>query len=129
MVLGIVVLTCEPCLAFLRTSFGSYRAGIPGWMALVGSECAGRRRGVGAENSVFGPGLPIGEAVRSERWAEAADERALLFLGLAFQSVAGPFLCPVVFRLLGRALAQKPVPEGPRVYESDRSPRAPGRFG
>ena len=33
------------------------------------------------------------------------------------------------FRLLGRALVWKPVPEGPRVYEPDRSPRAPGRFG
>jgi len=59
--------------------------------------------------------------LRSERWAEVADERALLFLGLAFQSVAGPFLCLVVFRLLGRSLAQKPIPEGPWVYEPDIS--------
>ena len=55
----------------------------------------------------LGAGLPIGEAVRrrlepdralrSDRWAEVADERALLFLGQAFRSVAGPPLCPVVF--------------------------------
>jgi len=46
MVPGIVVLTCEPCLAFLRTSSGSYRTGVPNRMALVGSECADRRRAV-----------------------------------------------------------------------------------
>ena len=34
MVPGTVVLTCEPCLAFLRTSSGSFRTGR---MALVGS--------------------------------------------------------------------------------------------
>ena len=77
MVPGTVVLTCEPCLAFLRTSSGSYRAGIPGRMAPVGSECAGRRRAVsrvptspgrrdaGSELEVgLGVGLPIEEAVR-----------------------------------------------------------------
>ena len=32
MVPGIVVLTCEPCLAFLRTPSGSFRAGVPGRM-------------------------------------------------------------------------------------------------
>ena len=76
MVPGTVVLTCEPCLAFLRTSSGSYRAGVPGRMAPVGSECAGRRRAVsrvptspgrrdmGSESEVgLGAGLPIGEAV------------------------------------------------------------------
>jgi len=61
--------------------------------------------------------------LRSDRWTEVADERALLFLGLAFRSVAGPFFCPVVFIFLGRALARKPVPEGPWLYEPDRSPR------
>ena len=30
MVPGTVVLTCEPCLAFLRTPSGSFRAGVPG---------------------------------------------------------------------------------------------------
>ena len=76
MVPGTVVLTCEPCLAFLRTPSGSFRAGVPGRMALVGSECAGRRRAVGrvptssgqrdvgSESKVgLGAGLPIGEAV------------------------------------------------------------------
>ena len=81
MVPGIVVLTCEPCLTFLRTSSGSYRAGVPGQMSLVGFECAGRRRAVsrvptspgrgvgvtGSESEVgLGAGLPTGEAVR--RW-------------------------------------------------------------
>ena len=46
MVPSTVVLTCEPCLAFLHTSSGSYRVGVPGRMAPVGSECAGRRRAV-----------------------------------------------------------------------------------
>ena len=32
MVPGIVVLTCEPRLAFLRTPSGSFRAGVPGRM-------------------------------------------------------------------------------------------------
>ena len=32
MVPGTVVLTCEPCLAFLRTPSGSFRAGVPGRM-------------------------------------------------------------------------------------------------
>ena len=36
----------EPCLAFLRTSSSSHRAGVPGRMSLVGSECAGQRRAV-----------------------------------------------------------------------------------
>ena len=142
MVPGTVVLTCEPCLAFLRTSSGSYRTGVPGRMAPIDSECAGRRRAVsrvpmspgrrdaGSESEVgLGAGFrsrPSGDswspnrALRSDRWAEVADERALLFLGLAFRSVAGPPLCHVVFRLLGRALAWKPVPEGPRVYEPDK---------
>ena len=74
MVPGTVVLTCEPCLAFLRTSSDFYRAGIPGQMAPVGSERTGRRRavsrvpanpdrrrGVRAESSV------LGQAFRSER--------------------------------------------------------------
>ena len=77
MVTGIVVLTCEPCLAFLRTSSGPYRAGVPSRMAPVGSECTDWRRVVskvptspgrrdaGSESKVgLGAGLPIGEAVR-----------------------------------------------------------------
>ena len=77
MVPGIVALTFETCLAFLRTSSGSYRAGVPGRMAPVGSECAGRRRAmsrvptspgrrdVGSESEVgLRVGLLIGEAVQ-----------------------------------------------------------------
>ena len=77
MVPGIVVLTCEPCLAFLRTPSGSFRAGVPGRMAPVSSECADQRRvvsmvptcpsrrDVGSESEVgLGAGLPIEEAVR-----------------------------------------------------------------
>ena len=44
MVPGTVVLTYEPCLAFLYMSSGSYRTGVPGRMAPVGSECVSRRR-------------------------------------------------------------------------------------
>ena len=51
---GIVVLTCEPCLAFLRTSSGSYQAGVPGRMAPVGSECTGRRRAVSRVSMILG---------------------------------------------------------------------------
>ena len=73
---GTVVLTCEPCLGFLHMFSGSYRAGVPGRMAPVGSECAGRRRAVsrvptspgrrdvGSESEVgLEVGLPIKEAV------------------------------------------------------------------
>ena len=77
MVPSIVVLTCEPCFAFLCMPSGSYRMGILGRMAPVGSECAGRRRAmsrvptspgrrdVGSESEVgLRAGLLIGEAVR-----------------------------------------------------------------
>ena len=74
MVPDTVVLTCEPCLAFLRTSPGSYRAGIPGQMALVGTECAGRRRAVsrvpvipGRRRGVEVISSVLGQAFQSER--------------------------------------------------------------
>ena len=77
-------------------------------------------------------------ALRSKRWA-GVGKRALFLLGVAFQLEIGSLPRPVaqVFRpahelravCLGRAFAGKPVREGPRVYEPDRSPRAPGRFG
>ena len=66
--------------------------------------------------------------LRSEWWAQGVDERAPLLLVQTFRSATGLSFWPVVFRLLGQALVRKPVPEGPRVYEPDRSPRAPGRF-
>ena len=59
MVPGTVVLTCEPCLAFLRTSSSSYRAGIPGRMALVGSECVDRRRAVSRVLTSLGRGVGV----------------------------------------------------------------------
>ena len=93
---------------------------------------------------------PIGEAVRSwpepelvlrsERWAEGSQglKRVLRSVRWA-EGGQGPkrVLRSIKFRLssrsrrkevvlLGQALAWKPVHEGPRVYEPDRSPRAPG---
>ena len=85
MVPVIVVLTCEPCLAFLRTSSGSYRTGVLGRMAPVGSECTGRRRAVsripmspgwrdtGLESEVgLGVGLSIEEADRKRLEPESS---------------------------------------------------------
>ena len=70
---GTVVLTCEPCLAFLRTSSGSHRAGVPGRMAPVGSECAGRRRAV--SRIPANPGRRRRVGVRSSVWARPSDRR------------------------------------------------------
>ena len=65
MVPGTVVLTCESCFAFLRTSSSSHRAGVPGRMALVDSECAGRRRAVSRVpvNSGRRHGVGVGSSV------------------------------------------------------------------
>ena len=74
-VLGITVdLSALPY--FLRSFPGPYRAGVPGWLVPVGSDCASRRgvvsRGsahprsetrVGVGSGVW-LGLPVGEAVR-----------------------------------------------------------------
>ena len=69
-----MVLTCEPCLAFLRTSSGSYRAGVPGRMALVGSECAGRRRAVSMIPT--SPGRrDVGLESEVALWARPSDRR------------------------------------------------------
>ena len=74
MVPGIVVLTCEPCLAFLRTSSGSYRTGVPGRMAPVGSECAGRRRAVSRVPT--SPGRrDTGLESKVALWARPSDRR------------------------------------------------------
>ena len=72
MVPGIVVLTYEPCLAFLRMSSGSYRIGVPGRMAPVGSECAGQRRAVSR--------VPM-----SPDWRDAGLESEVALLGQAFR--------------------------------------------
>ena len=85
MVPSIVVLTCEPCLAFLCTPSSSYGMGVPGRMALVDSECAGRRRAV--SRVLMSPshrdarlelevglraGLPIREAIRRQLEPESS---------------------------------------------------------
>ena len=93
---------------------------------------------------VLGPGLPIGVAIRrrleykviapvgevdrSSRRAGAVPLWPDLLVGdwtallaCCFKLLDRPMSCAVC---LGRALAWKPVPEGPRVYEPDRSPRA-----
>ena len=57
--------------------------------------------------------------LRSEWWAQGVDERVPLLSVQTFWSATGPSFRPIIFRLLGRALARKPVPEGPRVYEPD----------
>ena len=160
-----VVLTCEPCLAFLRTSSGSFRTGSPrsdgssrplvrrseksGEQTSCEPRSRGRSRGVGAGSSVLGQafrlerllgdGWCLKRVLRSERWAKEADRRAPVLTGrpsgrrpncpsglLCFSFLGRPMKYMFVF--LGRARAWKPVLEGPRVYEPDRSPRAPGRF-
>ena len=77
---------------------------------------------------------PIGEAVRSwpepelvlrsERWAEGGQGLKRVLWSVEFRLSGRPRRKKSV--LLGRALAWKPVPKGPWVYEPDRSPRAPG---
>ena len=70
MVPGTVVLTCEPCLAFLRMPSGSFRAGILGRMAPVSPQCTGRRRVVSWLPA--SPGRRVGVAVgRPEAEANA----------------------------------------------------------
>ena len=82
MVPGTVVLTCEPCLSFLRTSSGSFRTRSPRsdgpsrlsvrWSEKSGEQGSheprsqGQSRGVRVGSSVFRPGLPIGET--AWRW-------------------------------------------------------------
>ena len=104
----------------------------------------GRRRGVRVGSSVLGQAFLIREtarrrlvseasalALRSERWAEAVDERVFVPLGrpsdrrpdypsgpFAFLTFGPAHELHAVF--LGRALVWKPVPEGPRVYERDK---------
>ena len=109
MVPGTVVLTCEPCLAFLRTSSGSHRAGVPGRMAPISSECAGRRRAVSRVPTSLGRrdtglesevslwarpfdrrGLPIREGV--QRHLEAEASAPIIVVGQRGQRVgAAPF--------------------------------------
>ena len=110
----------------------------------------GRSRGVGVGSSILGQafrlerllgdGWCLKRVLRSERWAKEVDERAPVLKGrpsgrrpdfssglLCFSFLGRPM--KYMLFLLGRAGAWKPVLEGPWVYEPDRSPRAPGRFG
>ena len=123
MVPSTVVSTCEHCLAFLRTSSGSYRAGVLSRMAPIlrspvedsGSESEvvfwarpsdrrGRLVAAGVEANA-----PIGEVGRSSRRAGAVPLRPDLPVG------DWAALPAYRFRLLGRALTWKPVPEEPRI--------------
>ena len=138
MVPGIVVLTCEPCLAFLRTPSGSFRVGVPSRMVPCWFWCASRRivmvvffyesrletrgrsqrRSSGQAFRVEAvrrqPGLdasaPIGEAIRS--WPEPElmlrSERWAEG-GLGLKRV----LRSVGFRLLGRSRRKKDRFPGP----------------
>ena len=126
-------LACFFCL-----SPGSFRAGVSGRTVPVGPGRASRRRavsrvsanpdrrrGVRVGSSALGQAFrserPSGggwspkRALRSESWAELVDERALFLFGQTFRSVTRPLFRPVV--LDPWALAWKPVPEGPWVYE------------
>jgi len=117
---------------------GPFRAGAPGRMAPVDPEryvgflrVFGRSRGAGVGSGVLGQafrseGPPGGgrcpkRALRSERWAEKVDERAFVFSGRppSRRPDCPPAPLGYILFFLGRALARKPVPEGPRVYEPD----------
>ena len=73
---------------------------------------------------------PIGEAVRSwpepelvlrsERWAEGGQGLKRLLWSIELRLSGRSRKNKAI--LLGQALVWKPVPEGPRVYEPDRSP-------
>ena len=140
MVPGTVVLTCEPCLAFLRTPSGSFRAGVPGRMVPSRFWRASRRVAMG--RVVYGPrsktrgqsrrrssgqafrveavrrqlGLdisaPIGEAIRS--WPEPE-----LVLRSERRAEGGQGLKRVLrsieFRLLGRSRRRKGHPSRPSL--------------
>ena len=107
MVPGTMVLTCEPCLAFLRTSSDSFRTGCPRsdgssrlsvrWSEKSSEQGSheprsrGRSRGVGVGSSVLGQAFrlerPIGDGwcpkrvLRLERWTEEVDEREFCSFG------------------------------------------------
>ena len=84
MVLGIAV-DLSALSYFLYQFLGSYRAGVPGRLVPVGSDCASWRgvvsmgsahprseKRVGVRSGVW-PGLPVGEAI--QRWARVRSER------------------------------------------------------
>ena len=69
-------LTCAPWLCFLRSSPGSFRAGVPGRMAPIGSGRASRRRAVSRVSA--NPGRRCGVGVGSSVWAKPSDWRGHL---------------------------------------------------
>ena len=79
---------------------------------------------------------PIGEAVqswpepelvlRSESWAEGGQGLKRVLRSVEFRLSGRSRREKAV--LLGRALAWKPVPEGPRVYEPDTSLDTQNRY-
>ena len=107
MVPGTLVLTYEPCLAFLHTSSGSFLSGSPrsdgssrplvrrleksGEQASHEPRSWGRSCGVRAGSSILGQafrlerllgdGWCLKRVLRSERWAEEADKRAPVLMG------------------------------------------------
>jgi len=148
MVPGTVVLTCESCLAFLRMFPGLYRAGIPGRLISVGSDHASQRRtmskgwayprseSVESESEVvFGPGLPIGEAVR--RRLESEVSTPVGEVGRSSRRVGAVPLRPNLpvgdwtallahyFRLLGRSTSCV-LPVWAEPWRESRSPRDSG---
>ena len=116
-------------LAYFLCPFpGPYRAGVPGRLVPVGSDCASWRGAVsrGLAHSQSEKRVRVGSGVLARPSSRRLDHLSGLSLG--FWVGAGVERCSR-HRLLGRAFAGKPVHEGPRVYEPNTSPRAPGRFG
>ena len=130
MVPGTVVLTYEPCLAFLRTSSSSFRMGCPrsdgssqlrvrrseksGEQGSHEPRMRGRSRGVGVGSSVLGQAFrlerPLGDGwcpkrvLWSERWAKEADERTLVLMGRPSSRRPVCPSGPLFFRLLGQPM-------------------------
>ena len=116
-VLGIAVdLSASPY--FLRPFPGPYRAGVPGRLVPVGSDCASRRgavsRGLAHSRSEKRVGVGSGvlarpsvqrgypevdwrpkRALRSERWA-GVGRRVLFLVGQTFRSVFGLPFWPII---------------------------------
>ena len=79
MIPGTVVLTCEPCLAFLRTPSGSFRAGVPGRMVPTRFWRASQRRAVSRLPASPSHGVRVGGGprVRLSEWRPCGGSRGL----------------------------------------------------
>ena len=98
---------------FLCPFPGPYRAGVPGWLVLVGSDCASRRGAINrgsahswSEKRVrVGSGVWLGLLVRE---TGQSQKRALFLLGQAFRSErrvgVGSERCSSLARPSGRRL-------------------------